>query len=74
MRPFDQAVPTRELRGGTCAILGLGGVGRAVASLVSSLGMRVLALNSSGTTTAPVEFISARSTTSSMCCASPTSS
>ena len=54
---FNEAIPTRELRGGTCAILGFGGVGRAVASLVSPLGMRVFALNSSGTTTVPVDFI-----------------
>jgi phosphoglycerate dehydrogenase-like enzyme len=54
---FNQEAPTRELRGGTCAILGLGGSGRAVARLVRALGMRVVALNSGGATTEPVDFV-----------------
>ena len=54
---FNQEAPTRELRGGTCAILGLGGIGRAVAPLARALGMRVLAVNSRGTTSEPVDFI-----------------
>lgn len=55
---FDKkSEPTRELRGATCAIIGFGGTGQAVASLVRPLGMRVLAVNSSGTTAAPVDFI-----------------
>ena len=54
---FNQEAPTRELRGGTCAILGLGGSGRAVAPLVKALGMRVVAVNSSGTTSEPVDFV-----------------
>ena len=54
---FNQEAPTRELRGATCAILGFGGSGRAVAPLARALGMRVAALNSSGTTSAPVDFV-----------------
>jgi phosphoglycerate dehydrogenase-like enzyme len=55
---FDnKSVPTRELRGATCAVIGFGGTGQAVASLMRPLGMRVLAVNSSGTTAAPVDFI-----------------
>jgi phosphoglycerate dehydrogenase-like enzyme len=54
---FNESVPTRELRGGICAIVGFGGTGRAVAALVTALGMRVLALNSNGATTTPVDFI-----------------
>ena len=54
---FNQEAPTRELRGGTCAILGLGGSGRVVARLVRALGMRVVALNSGGATTEPVDFV-----------------
>jgi len=54
---FNQEAPTRELRGGACAILGFGGIGRAVAVLVRALGMRVFALNSGGTTPEHVDFI-----------------
>jgi phosphoglycerate dehydrogenase-like enzyme len=56
---FNQEVPTRELRGGTCAILGFGGIGRAVATLMRALEMRIHALNSSGRTLEPVDFVGA---------------
>jgi len=54
---FNQQVPTRELSGGTCAILGFGGIGRAVAPLARALGMRVFAVNSKGTGSESVDFI-----------------
>jgi len=54
---FNQQVPTRELSGGTCAILGFGGIGRAVAPLARALGMRVFAVNSKGTASESVDFI-----------------
>jgi phosphoglycerate dehydrogenase-like enzyme len=54
---FDQDRPSRELRGTTCAILGLGGVGRATLPLLRALGMRVLAVTSRGVTEADVDFI-----------------
>jgi len=54
---FNQDLPTRLLRGGTCAILGFGGIGRAVAPLARALGMRVVAVNSSGATPEPVDLI-----------------
>ena len=54
---FSDRVPTRELRGGTCAIVGFGGIGRAVAPLVRALGMKVMALNTSGATGVPADFI-----------------
>ena len=54
---FNQDVPTRELRGGTGAILGFGGTGRAVAALLRALDMRILAVNSRGVTAEPVDFI-----------------
>lgn len=54
---FNETVPTRELRGTACAILGFGGIGQAVASLVRPLGVSILALNSTGTTSAPADFI-----------------
>ena len=42
--PFDAAdTPVRELAGSTLGILGLGGIGRAVARRGAALGMRVLA-------------------------------
>ena len=54
---FNQDAPTRELRGGTCAILGFGGIGKAVAALLRALDMRILAVNSSGATAEPVDFV-----------------
>lgn len=53
---WTQDEPTLRLRGGVCGILGYGGIGRAVASLVEPLGMRVRALNTSGRADGPVEF------------------
>lgn len=52
---WDQWVPTRTLNGARCAILGYGGIGREIARLVRAFGARVVALNSSGTTSDPVE-------------------
>ena len=54
---FDQDRPSRELRGATCGIIGLGGVGRATVPLLRALGMRVLAINSHGVSAAKVDFI-----------------
>jgi len=54
---FNESLPTRELRAATCAILGFGHVGQTVASLLRSLGVRILALNTSGATSQPVDFI-----------------
>ena len=53
---FNGDLPTRELRGRTCAVLGYGATGRAVAALVRALGMRVYAVNTSGVTGEPVDF------------------
>jgi phosphoglycerate dehydrogenase-like enzyme len=53
---FNEDLPTRELRGRTCAVIGYGAIGRAVAVLVRALGMRVYAVNTSGTTDDPVDF------------------
>jgi glycerate dehydrogenase len=54
---FDHDRPSRELRGATCAIIGLGGVGLATLPLLRALGVRVLALTSHGATEADVDFI-----------------
>lgn len=54
---FDQVTTNRMLRGLVCGILGYGGIGRAVASVMRPLGVRVHAVNTSGGTPDPVDFI-----------------
>ncbi len=47
----------RTLRGGTCAVIGMGGNGRAVADVMRAMGMRILAVNRRGRTDAAVDFV-----------------
>jgi glycerate dehydrogenase len=54
---FDHAALNRRLRGATVAILGFGGIGQATARLLRAFGARIIALNSSGHTTEPVEWV-----------------
>lgn len=54
---FDQGTPNRALRGGTCGILGFGGIGRATARLMRAVGMEVHALNRSGRSREEADFI-----------------
>jgi phosphoglycerate dehydrogenase-like enzyme len=54
---FDQSSPNRTLRGAVCGILGFGGIGRATARLMRGMGARIYALNRSGQSQEPAEFI-----------------
>jgi phosphoglycerate dehydrogenase-like enzyme len=54
---FDPNALSRTLNGAVCGILGLGGVGKATARLMQAFGATVYAVNSTGRTTEPVEFI-----------------
>ena len=54
---FDQFTPNRMLSGMTAGILGFGGIGRATARLMRAFGVRIYALNQSGKSTEPADFI-----------------
>jgi phosphoglycerate dehydrogenase-like enzyme len=54
---FDQGSLNRTLHGAVCGILGFGGIGRATARLMRAMGMKIYALNRSGQSQEPVEFI-----------------
>jgi glycerate dehydrogenase len=54
---FDQGVLSRTLNGAVCAILGFGGIGQATARLMRAFGASIYAVNSTGRTSEPVEFI-----------------
>lgn len=54
---FDSSVFSKELRGGTCAIIGMGGNGAAIARLMKKIGMRVLGINRSGTSHVDLDFM-----------------
>src|SRR5205807_4893302 len=54
---FDQFTPNRMLSGMTAGILGFGGIGRATARLMRAFGMRIYAINTSGTSPEPTDFL-----------------
>ncbi|MGH7094759.1 MAG: NAD(P)-dependent oxidoreductase, partial [Stellaceae bacterium] len=54
---FNQRAPNKMLRGGVCGILGFGGVGAATARLVRAFGMTVHAINRSGKSDEPLDWI-----------------
>ena len=54
---FDQFTPNRMLSGTTAGILGFGGIGRATARLMRAFAMHIYALNQSGKSTEPADFI-----------------
>lgn len=54
---FRMWEPTLMLDDMVCGIVGLGGIGKATAGLMRAFGARIFAINSSGRTEEPVEFI-----------------
>ncbi len=53
---FDREATSATLRGAVCGILGFGGIGEAVARLIRPFGARIHAVNTSGTTSEPVDW------------------
>jgi phosphoglycerate dehydrogenase-like enzyme len=54
---FDQGTRNRLLSGLTASILGFGGIGQATARLMRAFNMHIQAINTSGTSSEPVDFI-----------------
>ncbi|MGI9423937.1 MAG: 2-hydroxyacid dehydrogenase, partial [Hyphomicrobiaceae bacterium] len=54
---FNQFQPNRMLAGSNCGVLGFGGIGKATARLMRSLGCSIYAVNRSGETDEPVDWI-----------------
>jgi phosphoglycerate dehydrogenase-like enzyme len=54
---FEQSNVNRRLQGSNCTILGFGGVGKAAARLLRCFGVKIYAVNTTGKTTEPIEFI-----------------
>jgi glycerate dehydrogenase len=54
---FGMWKPVLTLDGAVCAVLGFGGIGAATARLMRAFGARIHAVNRSGRTTEPVDFI-----------------
>jgi phosphoglycerate dehydrogenase-like enzyme len=54
---YDKWLPSLVLNGSVCGILGFGGVGTATARLMRACGARIHAVNRTGRTSEPVEFV-----------------
>ncbi|MCE5333957.1 MAG: 2-hydroxyacid dehydrogenase [Desulfobacteraceae bacterium] len=54
---FDQRTRNKLMRGMSFGVIGFGGIGKAAARLMRALGLKVLAINTSGKTSEPVEFV-----------------
>lgn len=54
---FNQFTRNRMLAGRVCGVLGFGGIGVATARLMRALGMRIIAVNRSGQSEAPADWL-----------------
>lgn len=54
---FDQLSENKALFGATAAILGFGGIGKAVARLLRPFGVKILGINRSGKSDEPADFL-----------------
>ncbi len=54
---FDKWAPSLALDGAICTILGFGGIGTLTARLMMAFGSRIYAVNRSGRSTEPAEFV-----------------
>ena len=54
---FDTSGYNKELKGGICGIVGMGGNGAAIARLMQAVGMQVYGINRSGTSPVPLNFV-----------------
>jgi phosphoglycerate dehydrogenase-like enzyme len=54
---FDKWAPSLTLDGAICTILGFGGIGTTTARLMTAFGARIYAVNRSGRTSEPAEFV-----------------
>ncbi|MBW2513303.1 MAG: hydroxyacid dehydrogenase [Deltaproteobacteria bacterium] len=54
---FNQTVYNKELRGGICGIIGMGGNGIAIARLMKAVGMEVHGINRGAKSSFPLDFI-----------------
>jgi phosphoglycerate dehydrogenase-like enzyme len=54
---YDKWLPSLVLNGAICGILGFGGIGTATARLMRAFGARIYAVNRTGRTSEPAEFV-----------------
>jgi phosphoglycerate dehydrogenase-like enzyme len=54
---YDKWAPSLPLNGAICGILGFGGIGTATARLMRAFGTRIYAVNRSGRSSEPAEFV-----------------